>query len=158
MNRQVTVEAAEELWPGLPSDVFQRPHCSICPSNCHPKEWGSLLFTTFQLRTRPINIVRAQVRHLKATRALVTGRRLWKDNGLQWGWGGGSWNGQGHKGIHPEQDNFSVPYQAHIGSNKSQSTTPGHCLPYRIVRQILQPIFPVSFTSFPFSLDWFTST
>ena len=29
------VEATEELWPGLPSGVFQRPHCSLCPSSCH---------------------------------------------------------------------------------------------------------------------------
>jgi len=27
------VEATEELWPGLPSGVFQRPHCSLWPSS-----------------------------------------------------------------------------------------------------------------------------
>ena len=30
------MEATEELWPGLPSGVFQSPHCSLCPSSCHP--------------------------------------------------------------------------------------------------------------------------
>ena len=46
-NRSVAVEAAEELWPGLPSGVFQRPHCSLGPSSCHPNWWGSLLLTPF---------------------------------------------------------------------------------------------------------------
>ena len=32
--RSVAMEAAEELWPGLPSGVFQKPHCSLGPSSC----------------------------------------------------------------------------------------------------------------------------
>ena len=43
----MAVEAAEELWPGFPSGVFQRPHCSLGPSSCHPNWWGSLLLTPF---------------------------------------------------------------------------------------------------------------
>ena len=38
------VEATEELWPGLPSGVFQMPHCSMRPSSCCPNGRGSLLF------------------------------------------------------------------------------------------------------------------
>ena len=30
---QSAVEMTEELWAGLPSGVFQRPHCSPCPSS-----------------------------------------------------------------------------------------------------------------------------
>ena len=37
------VEATEELWPGLPSGVFQMPHCSKRPSSCCPNGRGSLL-------------------------------------------------------------------------------------------------------------------
>ena len=33
-NRPAAVETTEELWPGLPSGVFQRPHCSLGPSSC----------------------------------------------------------------------------------------------------------------------------
>ena len=36
------VEATEELCPWLPSGVFQRPHCSLCPSSCCLNRWGSL--------------------------------------------------------------------------------------------------------------------
>ena len=45
--RSVAMEAAEELWPGLPSGVFQRPHCSLGPSSCDPNGWGTLLLTPF---------------------------------------------------------------------------------------------------------------
>ena len=41
------VEATEELRPGLPSGVFQRPHCSLHPSSCRSNGWGSLLFLLF---------------------------------------------------------------------------------------------------------------
>ena len=30
------MEATEELCPGLPSGMFQRPQCSLGPSGCHP--------------------------------------------------------------------------------------------------------------------------
>ena len=46
-NRPVAMEATEELWPGLPSGMCQRPQCSLGPSSCHPNGWGSLLLTPF---------------------------------------------------------------------------------------------------------------
>ena len=43
MNRQVSMEAIEELWPELLSGMFQSLHCPLWASSCHPS-WKGLSF------------------------------------------------------------------------------------------------------------------
>ena len=137
-NRQVAVEATEELWPASPSGVSRRPHCSLCPSSCRPNGWGSLFFTPFQLRTRQINIVLAWARHLKATRVPAARRHLWQNKGSHG-------TDQAIRASAPKTT--SVHCMCRIGSSKTLSPLPRPPPPSRSKQQISpQLVFSVSFT------------
>ena len=85
VNRQVSMEAIEELWPGLLSGMFQSLHCPLWASSCHPSGQGlsfPLPPPPPKLRPRPIKIMQTQLRHLKAMRAPAAWRLLWQDKGV----------------------------------------------------------------------------
>ena len=84
IQKATALEATEECWPGLPSGVFQTPHCSLRPKYL-PLEWVRVspffFFFFWQMRTMPTNILWAQIRHVKAIRALATERLPCEDGG-----------------------------------------------------------------------------
>ena len=112
VNRQLSIEATEELWPGLLSGMFQSLHCLLWASRCHPSGQGlsfPLPPPPPKLRARPIKIVQTQLRHLKPIRAPAAWRLLWQDKGV----------------IDHTRPSLArqlhAPCQAHIGSSKTLS-------------------------------------
>ena len=146
VSKQEPVAAIEDFWPGLPSGVFQRPYSRLCPSSYHPNRWGSHFLTSFQMMTRPINIVQAWVRHLRDLRVSATWKFPWRIREL--------WDGPDHKGIHPQQNNLRAPCQAHITSSKTEPIVPWPLPPqqdYKVESPACLP-YHFHFFSFPSGL------
>ena len=147
VSKQEPVAATEDLWPGLPSGVFQKPYSWLCPSSYHPNRWGSHFLTSFQMMTRPINIVQAWVRHLRDLRVPATWKFPWRIREL--------WDGPDHRASTLNKTTCMLHVRHILLWAKQSPSSPGHCFPNRIVRWNPQPVFPITFTSFPFHLGWF---